>query len=479
MSTLPVDPSLAVQEAAQNDLVRRKMDMDALRKRLGDTRTQQQKLRESCEGFESIFIQKMWEQMRKNVSKEGYLHSKDEETYQSLFDVELSKKMASAGGIGLADMLYDQLSQQLEQSGRTTSPSTYRPLLPASDGGPAAEAAKAGAEALAVADLYSPLPQEEEEPADEAPDTISSALDEIRKELALQAETPAAGGAAAEWAAGRAANVGEPPVEYLAAAGIPAEASPAAGTTTAPTGGNVVTNPAAAEAPGSGAIPRTEAASGNPAGGGALSGSQAASAAPAADLGEKELSGLLATSWQGNTNVSATPKPVRLFGRSRGKPAQPAPEAAPRPAAPPRGMAPENALWPADGKIVSGFGWEEDPLTGKRHWNSGVRIAASPGDPVRASLDGTVIFSGPREDFGHTIVLEHNDGFRSYYSNIQADGVEVGDVIPGGANFAKVAAQPSSSPAGANSTQLYFEFKRGEMALNPESAIRRLRTASR
>ncbi|MDL2291488.1 rod-binding protein, partial [Desulfovibrio sp. OttesenSCG-928-F20] len=101
-ATYPVDPAMAVREANQSDLVRRKLDMDALRKRLGDQAGKEEKLRESCEGFEAIFLQKMWEQMRKTVPKEGYLHSKDEETYQSLFDIELCKKMASAGGIGLA-----------------------------------------------------------------------------------------------------------------------------------------------------------------------------------------------------------------------------------------------------------------------------------------------------------------------------------------------------------------------------------------
>ena len=106
-----LETRMAMDQAAQNELVQRKIQMDGLRKQLDPGKDEKAKLRESCEGFESIFIQKMWEQMRKNISKEGYLHSKDEESYQSMFDVELSKKMASAGGIGLADMMYLQLSQ--------------------------------------------------------------------------------------------------------------------------------------------------------------------------------------------------------------------------------------------------------------------------------------------------------------------------------------------------------------------------------
>jgi flagellar protein FlgJ len=37
--------------------------------------------------------------------------SSGEETMQSLLDTELTKDMAKAGGMGLADMLYRQLSK--------------------------------------------------------------------------------------------------------------------------------------------------------------------------------------------------------------------------------------------------------------------------------------------------------------------------------------------------------------------------------
>ena len=133
MSSLPIDPSFAKSATEQQDLVQRKIQMDSLRNRLGDARTEEQRLRESCEGFESIFIQKMWEQMRKNVPKEGYLHSKDEEAYQSMFDVELAKKMTSAGGIGLADMLYQQLSQKNANTAKTTASSAFNKGIPAQD----------------------------------------------------------------------------------------------------------------------------------------------------------------------------------------------------------------------------------------------------------------------------------------------------------------------------------------------------------
>lgn len=124
--------------------------------------------------------------------------------------------------------------------------------------------------------------------------------------------------------------------------------------------------------------------------------------------------------------------------------------------------------------MTSHFGWEDDIQRGKRRWNSGVRIEAEVASPVRAVLEGTVVYSGQREGYGHTVVLEHKDGFRSYYSNLEENSLQIGDRIRHGAEFAKLAVQADPGQNGENSASLYFEFKKGEMAINPENAIKRI-----
>ena len=79
------------------------------------------KLREACDGFESIFIQKMWQEMRKTVPQNGLMHSREEHYWQDMYDQELAKKMTSAGGIGLSAMTYEQLSTNLVSASRTTA----------------------------------------------------------------------------------------------------------------------------------------------------------------------------------------------------------------------------------------------------------------------------------------------------------------------------------------------------------------------
>ena len=474
MDTSPVDPLMTLKEATANELVQRKMDMDALRKRLGDTTTKQEKLRESCEGFEAIFLQKMWEQMRKTVPKEGYLHSKDEEMYQSLFDIELCKKMAGAGGIGLADMLYEQLSQQLENTGRTTSPGTYRiPLnVPPSEDLGAFKAAEAAAEAsespgkkMTADNLYSPLPEQnadlelaEADLQANIPGAIDEALSDLKKELRLPPEQEK-GAAAAEWAAFRSTVTG-----------MPDAAEPNAALTV------VMGNQQQPVPPSSGAAASGPARTGAGLHSTRPSGNEITPASQSKSSPESANPALL--SWQGNGPVSAKPKPAPVFNRSRSKSkSAEAPPAPASPAAP--GLAPRGSVWPLEGAVVSRFGWEDDQATGKRRWNSGINIAAPAESPVRAILAGTVVYSGQREGHGNTVVLEHKGGYRSYYENLESTGLQVGDKVQHGSNFAKIAAQPSSSSDGENSASLYFEIKKGEMALNPESAIRRMETASK
>lgn len=125
MSIPIVDPRLAVA-GYSDDPTQKKLQIDELKKHIQGGENKDKQLREACQGFEAVFLQKIWEQMRNGVPKSGLMDSKDQEMYQSLFDVELSKKMASAGGIGLADMLYEQLNVKLGKASRATSPSMLK-----------------------------------------------------------------------------------------------------------------------------------------------------------------------------------------------------------------------------------------------------------------------------------------------------------------------------------------------------------------
>lgn len=75
---------------------------------------EKKKLREACQGFEAMFLQMMYRQMRSTVPEDtlfGESHAL--KIFQDMRDDELMKKTAEAGGIGLGELLYKQLEPQV------------------------------------------------------------------------------------------------------------------------------------------------------------------------------------------------------------------------------------------------------------------------------------------------------------------------------------------------------------------------------
>jgi Rod binding domain-containing protein len=60
--------------------------------------------------FESIFLNKLMSSMRKTVPKSGLLDSFASDMFQSMMDEEMSKEMAKNKGMGMGEMIYNDLS---------------------------------------------------------------------------------------------------------------------------------------------------------------------------------------------------------------------------------------------------------------------------------------------------------------------------------------------------------------------------------
>ncbi len=74
------------------------------------------RLREACEEMEAIFVNMMLKRMRDTVSRGGLIpESAGEEMFRSMLDEELARKVSDGRGIGIAEMLYKQLSQNQEE----------------------------------------------------------------------------------------------------------------------------------------------------------------------------------------------------------------------------------------------------------------------------------------------------------------------------------------------------------------------------
>jgi len=72
----------------------------------------QAKLWEVSQQFESVFIYQLMKKMREAIPKSDLLgQSMGEEIFRGMLDEKLSEEMSKAGGIGLAKMVYEQLSR--------------------------------------------------------------------------------------------------------------------------------------------------------------------------------------------------------------------------------------------------------------------------------------------------------------------------------------------------------------------------------
>jgi peptidoglycan hydrolase FlgJ len=61
--------------------------------------------------FESVFVNKLFESMRKGVPKSGLLDSSAMKMYQSMLDQEMAKNMSERKGMGIGEMVYKDLSR--------------------------------------------------------------------------------------------------------------------------------------------------------------------------------------------------------------------------------------------------------------------------------------------------------------------------------------------------------------------------------
>ncbi len=73
-------------------------------------------LKKACQDFESIFVQMIFKNMRSTVPEDSLLEkSQAQSIFEGMLDEELSKKVAGTSGMGIANMLFNQLDKKYGQ----------------------------------------------------------------------------------------------------------------------------------------------------------------------------------------------------------------------------------------------------------------------------------------------------------------------------------------------------------------------------
>jgi lipoprotein NlpD len=110
-------------------------------------------------------------------------------------------------------------------------------------------------------------------------------------------------------------------------------------------------------------------------------------------------------------------------------------------------------IWPVNGTVT-------DRFDEKR--NKGIGIAAREGDPVVASADGQVVYSGSGlRGYGNLVILKHNDDFISAYAHNRQILVKQGQMVKKGQRIAEVGKTDATQP------KLHFEIRRQGKPVDP------------
>ena len=112
--------------------------------------------------------------------------------------------------------------------------------------------------------------------------------------------------------------------------------------------------------------------------------------------------------------------------------------------------------YPARGKITSGFG-----RRGVKNHN-GIDIALPTGTPVKAADGGTVTFSGRQGSYGYLVIIDHGEGYTSYYGHNSKNLVSKGDKVHKGQTIAL-----SGNTGRSTGPHLHFEVRKFGVPVNP------------
>ena len=119
-------------------------------------------------------------------------------------------------------------------------------------------------------------------------------------------------------------------------------------------------------------------------------------------------------------------------------------------------------MWPAAGRIASGFGMRRHPILGTMRMHTGIDIVAPNGALVKAADGGQIIQAGYDGGYGYSIVVYHGGGFATVYGHLSRILVAVGQNVSRGEVIGLVGAT-----GWATGPHLHFEVRINGAAQNP------------
>ena len=121
---------------------------------------------------------------------------------------------------------------------------------------------------------------------------------------------------------------------------------------------------------------------------------------------------------------------------------------------------------PLQGKINSGYGYRKDPFNRKKAFHAGIDIDANYGQAVVATADGVVTKAAWKNHYGRTVVIKHEDGYKTLYGHLSKITVKEGDKVKVGDVIGK-----AGSTGRSTGVHLHYEVVKNGKRVNPKNFL--------
>jgi len=111
---------------------------------------------------------------------------------------------------------------------------------------------------------------------------------------------------------------------------------------------------------------------------------------------------------------------------------------------------------PTVGELTSGFGYR----WGRQH--NGIDFANDVGTKVRAARTGRVIYAGWYSGYGYTVIIEHDQGYKTLYGHLSNAVIQDGQYVKGGQVIAYM-----GNTGNSTGPHLHFEVLKNGVPINP------------
>lgn len=112
--------------------------------------------------------------------------------------------------------------------------------------------------------------------------------------------------------------------------------------------------------------------------------------------------------------------------------------------------------------FTSAFGWRPHPIYGTRKHHNGVDLAGPKGTAIYASKGGTVSACSYDSSRGYYVIINHGDGFKSYYYHMTHYIVSVGQTVSRGQTIGYM-----GSTGASTGPHLHFGISYNNSYVNP------------